>query len=295
MKILVTGAKGLLGAELCLQLSAQGHQVIALDNGFRGQAQPRAAEFLEFDLATGDFSLLPTDLDMIYHFGAINGTRYFYEIPNQLLKNNLFADLNVFGWAQSLGNLQNIVYASSSEVVSGYIGDEIDETADIMIRDIHNARWSYRLSKVCAENYLSNSDLPFTMVRYFNVYGPNSFSGHFVYDIVQKIKRHRFEIIGPEETRCYCHVEDAVAATIQVSRCEGKLINIGSDREISSLSAANIIANIMGYHDVKWQLLPSRPGSAARRRPDISLLRSLYPEFSPRDFSQGIKDVIDFL
>lgn len=295
MKILVTGAKGLLGAELCVQLSAQEHHVIALDNGFRGQAIPKATEFLDFDLVTGDFSLLPTDLDMIYHFGAINGTRYFYEIPNQLLKNNVFADFNLFNWAQSLGNLQNIVYASSSEVVSGYIGDNIDETADISIQDIHNARWSYRLSKLCSENYLSNSNLPFTIVRYFNVYGNNSFSGHFVYDIVQKIKNHRFEIIGPDETRCYCHVEDAVAATIQVSHCVGKLINIGSDREIDSLSAANIIANLMGYHDIKWQLLPGRPGSAARRRPDISLLRSLYPEFSPRDFSQGIKDVIGSL
>jgi UDP-glucuronate decarboxylase len=295
MKILVTGAKGLIGAELCLQLSAQGHQVIALDNGFRGQAQPWASEFLEFDLATGDFSLLPTDLDMIYHFGAINGTRYFYEIPNQLLKNNLNADLNVFNWAQSLKNLQNIVYASSSEVVSGYIGDEIDETTDIMIHDIHNARWSYRLAKVCAENYLSNSDLPFTIVRYFNVYGANSFSGHFVYDIVQKIKKNCFELTGPGETRCYCHVEDAVDATIRISHYVGKLINIGSDQEIDSLSAANIIADIMGYHDIQWKLLPSRPGSAARRKPDISLLRSLYPEFSPRDFPQGIKDVIDFL
>ena len=295
MKILVTGAKGVIGAELCRQLTENGHYVVALDNGFRGRSIPQAAEFVDFDLSSDDFSLLPTDLDFVYHFGAINGTRYFYEIPTQLLENNLRADLNIFRWAQNLKHLQNVVYASSSEVVSGYAGDSAAEISDISIQNIHNARWSYRLSKICAENYLSNSNLPSTILRYFNVYGANSFDGHFVYDIVKKIKQHCFEIIGPNETRCYCHVEDAVRATIHVSGHTGKIINIGSDQEIDCLSAANIIAEALGWHDVEWRMLPSRSGSATRRHPDISLLKSLYPEFSPRDFSQGIKDVIGFL
>lgn len=292
MKVLVTGARGLLGHELCCQLVAQQHQVYALDNGFRGGTWPNSVECIEMDLTQGDLSQLPNDIDTVYHFAAINGTDYFYTIPNQLMTNNLLSDINLFRWASNIKGLSRLIYASSSEVVSGHEAQEVNETADVKINNIYNARWSYRLAKICAENYLTNSELPYVIMRYFNVYGRHSFSGHFVYDIIKKIQRQQFEIIGADETRCYCHVQDAIKATIMVSDRGGEIINIGSNQEISSRSAAIIVATAMGCNHIQWKEIPGRVGSANRRRPDITKLMNYYPEFSPRDFATGIRDVV---
>lgn len=292
MNCLVTGAKGLLGHELCRQLVQQGHNVWALDNGWRGQHWPSQVQILELDLAHDDLGSLPLTIDYIYHFAAVNGTRYFYDIPNQLLRNNLRSDLNLFEWAAGVPGLQRLIYASSSEVVSGHQGDSIPETKDISIKNIHNARWSYRLAKMCSENYLVNSDLPYVIMRYFNVYGTHSRPGHFVHDIIHKLKNQNFELIGADETRCYCHVADAIDATLKLSDQLRDVFNIGSDQEITTQQAADTVARALGLDSVTWHQVQGRPGSAHRRRPDINKLRSVYGNFRPRSFESGIADVI---
>lgn len=295
LKVLVTGAQGLLGAELCQQLYQQGHYVVAADNGFRGTVNPECHEFLDFNLANSDYSILPTDIDVIYHFGAINGTRYFYEIPNELLVNNLTSDFNIFNWAKTCANLKSIVYASSSEVPVDSTDGEISEIKDIYIKNIHNPRWSYRLGKICAENYLTNSTLPYVIVRYFNVYGKNSQSGHFVYDIAKKILTNNFSLIGSNETRSYCHVSDAVDATIKITFAHKKIINVGSDEELQTVYAANIIANALKKEVSSWADIPSRAGSTQRRKPNIQLLQTIYPEYRPITFKEGVSRIIDTL
>ena len=172
-KVLVTGASGLLGTEFCRQLKAAGHEVWALDNHSRSTTIPDCNQFVSADLQVAlVYETLPKDFDYIYHYGAINGTTNFYERPNEVLKTNFVSDLNIFEFASQCPNLKRIVYASSSEVVSDDPTSPVPENTDIMIKNIHNARWSYRLAKVTSENFLANSKLPYVMIRYFNVYGP---------------------------------------------------------------------------------------------------------------------------
>lgn len=291
MKCIVTGSQGLLGSELCRQLHQIGQEVIAVDNGFRGTANPDCTKFIKIDIGKDSLDSLPTDVDYVFHMAAINGTQYFYDIPNQLLVNNFMCDIRMFEWSKKCSNLKGLIYASSSEVPAGDPHDAIPETQDITIKNIHNPRWSYRLAKVCSENYLANSSLPWVIVRYFNVYGVQSKSGHFVYDIVEKLKNNNFDLIGATETRAYCHVEDAMDATIRVAPHVGQIVNIGSDQEISSIDAATIIAKELGFDNVTWNQLPGRTGSSQRRCPNLSVLRKLYPEYNPRSLAQGFKDV----
>ena len=162
MKILVTGASGLLGTEICRQLKHDKKNVVwAMDNHSRSSTIPPCDKFIDVDLTAGDvaYADLPVDFDYIYHYGAINGTKNFYERPNQVLWNNMVGDFNVFEFAGMNKQLKKLVYASSSEVVSDDPVSPVAEHTDITINNIHNARWSYRLPKICAENYLTNSPL----------------------------------------------------------------------------------------------------------------------------------------
>ena len=294
MKVLVTGASGLLGAELCKQLKGQGHEVWAVDNHSRSSLIPDCDHWLKLDLSDPDnYRSLPQDFHFIYHYSAINGTKNFYERPNTVLDNNFTSDVLMFRFAQSCIRLQRLVYASSSEIVAGDPQSPVSENTAIAIDNIHNPRWSYRLAKVCAENYLVNGQLPWLICRYFNVYGEHSKAGHFVADQIEKIGRGEFSIIGPDETRSFCYVSDAIAATIHCAETVNQqVINIGNDREIRILDAANIIAGALGHHDVNWDIKPSLPGSTAVRRPDISKLRKTMTSYNPISFEEAIARMI---
>jgi nucleoside-diphosphate-sugar epimerase len=293
-KILVTGASGLLGTEFCRQLKAAGHEVWAVDNHSRSNSIPDCNQFVSADLQVAlVYETLPKDFDYIYHYGAINGTTNFYERPNEVLKTNFVSDLNIFEFASQCPNLKRLVYASSSEIVSDDPTSPVPENLDINIKNIHNARWSYRLAKVTSENYLANSSLPYVMLRYFNVYGENSKKGHFLGDQIDKIKNGLFTVIGAQETRSFCHVSDAIRASIYVAENTNReLVNIGNDREITIGDAVRVIAAELGHPDAVFEQLPSKAGSVSNRRPDITKLRSIMPDYEPMSFEQGIRSIL---
>jgi len=297
MKILVTGASGLIGEEICQQLTTtQQHEIWAVDNHSRSSIVPACDHWRNLDLTnSAAVASLPTDFDRIYHYAAINGTRNFYERPNHVLRTNTMIDLNVFDLARRCQGLDLLVYASSSEVVSGDPQSPVCENRDVTIHNIHNARWSYRLPKILGENYLANcSDFNWLVLRYFNVYGSHSKEGHFLADQMRRIRQGRFELMGAQETRSFCHVRDAVAASLAVGdvACH-EVINIGNDREITVLEAANTLARALGHADPQWQQSPGMSGSTPQRRPDISRLRELLPNYSPCTFEQGVQDIVN--
>ena len=294
-KILITGAGGLLGTEFCRQLTAKGHEIWAIDNQSRSTSIPECDRWIITDLKLPDVfvNVLPTDFDYIYHYGAINGTTNFYERPNEVLVNNFVSDVNVFEFASMNSNLKRLVYASSSEVVSDDPVLPVTENSDVLIKNIHNARWSYRLAKIASENFLYNSKLPYVMLRYFNVYGENSKKGHFLGDQIDKIKNGVFSVIGAQETRSFCHVSDAVRASIFVAEnINRELVNIGNDREITIGDAVQVIAAELGYSTAIFEQLPSKAGSVANRRPNIDKLRSIMPDYAPISFEQGIRSIL---
>jgi nucleoside-diphosphate-sugar epimerase len=297
-KVLVTGASGLLGTEICKQLKESGKYVVwALDNHTRSDSIPPCDHWIKGDIRHDDtVKQLPLDLDYIYHYSAINGTTNFYERPNEVLTNNFISDVAVFEFAAKCANLKKVVYASTSEIVSDDPQCPTPELMDVNINDIHNPRWSYRIGKIASENYLANSKIPWVIIRYFNVYGPGSKAGHFVADQIAKISRGVFEIIGGDETRSFCYIEDAIAATIYCGERVGhQVVNVGNDTETQIDEACKIIAAYMGHESPQWAVTEGRPGSTKRRLPCIDKLRQLWPEYSPRGFADGMSKIAEVL
>jgi nucleoside-diphosphate-sugar epimerase len=262
----------------------------------RSNKVPECHEFYCKDLRDSLEFLEPIQesIEIIYHLSAINGTSNFYERPNEVLSNNIRSDLNLFEFSENCKNLKKILYASSSEVMSHT--DFCQESNSLVIDDVSNPRYSYKISKIASENYLHNCNLPWVIVRYFNVYGSETKSGHFVYDQIQNHNNRIFKIIGSNETRCYTYVQDAVDATIRISNncLTQEVVNIGSSEELSSLEATRIIAESMKYSFIDYELLQGLEGSPQKRKPDLTKLLKYYPEYSPIKFQEGIEKVLNY-
>ena len=285
-KVLVTGAAGLIGqAFFDFIKSTTPYQVIGIDN-FSRFPNTDQRDIINADICDW-LDTTVNDFDYIYHFAAINGTSSFYKNPTGVIKNNTLIDLSVIEFAETNPNCK-LIYSSSSEVVAGTSNYPTSEETDIVISNIHNSRWSYRLPKVLAENYLMNSNIDFAIIRFFNVYGKRSGAGHFVYDIVEKLKSSNFELIGADETRSFCYVEDAVESILLIGETVSKdVVNLGSDREIAILDAANLIATHLRITP-EWQFKDSLRGSVKRRRPDLTKIKQLNPNFNPRSLEEII-------
>lgn len=293
-KILITGCCGLIGRELFRQLKDKKYNVVGVDDFSRASMSCDDPEI--FNTSVSNF-LENTDkkFDVIFHLAAINGTNNFYDVSNKVLEKNIQTDLAVFKFVENNHDTK-LIYASSSEIVSGTENIPTPEITSITFDDIHNPRWSYRISKLVGENYLTNSDIDFLIVRFYNVFSEHSGSGHFVRDIVQKIKNKNFELIGPNETRSFCYVKDAVDALIHVyDKLNKSVINIGSTEELKISQAADIVAGIFGYNNLEWIHVNSRQGSAVRRCPDITKLLQIYPGFKPKKFVDTIREIKKFL
>lgn len=292
-KILITGVCGLIGRKICKKLSDE-YDIDGVDNLFRNDIN-EVQQYCNFHPSNLiDFlSSNNNTYEYIFHLSAINGTRYFYEIPNKVIENNLSSDLAIFEYAKS--NISTkVIYASSSEIVADSNSYPVSEETDIVLKNIHNPRWSYRLSKIISENYLMNSDLNFLIVRFFNVYGQHSVNGHFVADILEKIHNKNFDLYGHDETRSFCYIDNAVDAVLSIYKNISKeVVNIGNDQELSIEEAANIITKNMNLDNVVWTRYPGRNGSTKRRIPDISKLKKYYPTYNPISFDEGIKRVLN--
>lgn len=287
-KVLITGASGLIGRELCRQLYEKYH-ITAIDNNFRYDYVPLCHNYIKADIS--DYcNQTKNNFDYIFHMGAINGTKYFYDIPNTLLENNIKSDFSIFNFAKSKNGCK-IIYGSSSEIVSDTDIIPTPEIVDINFENIHNPRWSYRLAKIVGENYLVNSDLDYLILRFFNIFGPASGSGHFIRDLLEKIEKKDYTLIGADETRSFCRVEDAVDAVINIFKIADRtVVNIGSNEELTILEAANLIARCKET-DINWTFIPRNSGSTLRRKPDIKKLLEFYPDFKPAKFKDAIKDL----
>lgn len=294
MKILVTGGTGFIGAALVRALHRDGHSVRVLDNDSRG----RAANLLGMGVPiiradVRDFQAVReacAGIDIVYHLAYINGTRYFYEIPDQVLEVAVRGTLNVIDAACAAG-VKRLVYASSSEVY--HLPDEIptSERVKLQIPDPINPRFSYGGGKLIGElltlHYLRRRGVEGVIFRPHNVYGPAMGFEHVIPEFVRRMleqsgylqkRRLTFPIQGSgAETRAFCHIDDAVRGIMLVGQKggDGEIYHIGNDEtETSIAELAHMIAQLLGL-TVAIEAGPLATGSTPRRLPNIDKARAL--------------------
>lgn len=297
MKVLILGGAGFIGFHLSGHLADEGYQVTIGDNLSRGRADDdfkqlvnrSNVKFIEVDLTQRrELDKLEKDFDIVYHLAAINGTRYFYEIPHEVLRVNILSLINVLDWLVN-AECKKMLWTSSSETYAGTstltrIPFPTPEEVPLVIANVFNPRFSYAGSKIIGEllclNYAKAYGLNLNIVRPGNVYGPRMGYEHVIPEFIMRlIKRENpFKIYGGHQTRSFCFVEDFIRGVKLVGespKANGEIINLGNDKEeIHIEDLARRMFNLFNFHP-KIESLPPPKGSVDRRCCDINKARTL--------------------
>lgn len=311
-KALITGGAGTIGYFLGKLLAEQGQEITIADNLSRGKIDEEVKElikkhnvrFVKLDVTDRkQLNKLDKDYDYVYHLAAINGTRYFYEIPQEVLRVGVQGVLNILDWFKDLKR-GKILFTSSNEAYASWVnlnGGPIPtpETVPLCIDDVTNARWSYGGGKLIGEllfiNYARVYKFPMSIVRYHNSYGPRMGFEHVIPAFFSRIikKEDPFKFIGANPTRAFCYIDDTTRATqivMESKKTNGEVVHIGNDQEeITMLDLAKKMFKLFDYHPKKLAIKEAPKGSVLRRCPDLTKIRKLTGYEPKINLDEGLK------
>jgi UDP-glucose 4-epimerase len=202
---------------------------------------------------------------------------------------------------------KRIIIASTSEIYGKNPKQPLNELDDRVIGSPQNFRWSYSDSKAIEESvarvlYLEKK-LPVTTVRFFNTIGPRQSAKYGMVVprfIASALSGRDLEVYGDgEQTRVFCHVEDAIAGVISLvdnQESIGEVFNVGGFGEISIFSLAERVIQLTNSNS-KIRLVPYIDAypvgyeDMQRRVPDNSKLQKLTGWQAKIDLNEAILDI----
>ena len=287
----VTGACGFIGSHLTEELLRLGADVTALafydargSVGWLNDIDPalrKKVRIISGDIRDSEQMLsLVTKNSVVFHLAALIGIPYSYVAPRSYVETNVTGTLNILE-ASRRNKAQKILVISTSETYGSAIRVPINEQHPLQ------AQSPYAASKIAAEklaeSYYRSFDLPVTVIRPFNTYGPRQSARAVIPTILTQVLNGKKEIVlgTASTTRDFNFVKDTVTGMIKLAECSeaiGKTVNIGTGSEISIKETAERIARITGKKiTIRSDRMRVRPGASEVLRlcADNSLLKSL--------------------
>ncbi len=285
MRILVTGAAGFLGQNLCAKLLSEGNEILALDNfatGSRHAIERLSAErgftFIEADICASP--PIKERLDAIAHLACPASPKEYMRLPLETLAIGSHGSEYILRLAES-SNCR-VVLASTSEIY----GDPLEHPQreeywgnvnPVGPRSVYDESKRYAEAMFMAHRRVNGVNAG--IVRIFNTYGPGllPYDGRVVSNfIAQALSGEPLTIYGDgHQTRSFCYVTDLIDGLIRmlVSADPGP-VNLGNPNEISILELARIILRLVGSAaPLEYRSAPQ--DDPATRRPNIDKAASL--------------------
>jgi UDP-glucose 4-epimerase len=247
MKALVTGGSGFIGTNLIKKLSYNNHIefreniVVSIDNYSTGLEKNDidcpGIEYHFVDITEHtNYSFLIQDCDVIFHLAALPRIQPSFETPTESFKSNVLGTMNILEWARKNGNIP-VIYAGSSSTHGGVYSNPYTHT-----------KWQ---GEELCKMYNKIYDLPVTICRFYNVYGPHQLTegeyctvlGIFENQVKQGLP---LTITGDgEQRRDFTHVDDIVDGLVRCYLLKGyNEFELGRGKNYS----INEIADAFGDH-----------------------------------------------
>jgi NAD dependent epimerase/dehydratase len=252
-KIFVTGAEGFIGSHLIESLVNKGFKVKALVlYNFRNtlgwidiidKKLLKRIEIIQGDIKDFDFLVKNTkDCESLFHLAALISIPYSYISPKSFIDTNIIGTYNVLE-ASRINKLKNVIITSTSEVYGTAQFVPITEHHSL------NAQSPYAATKIAADqlalSYYKSFNLPVTIIRPFNNFGPRQSLKAIIPTILSQVLSGKVVKLGDlSPTRDFLYVEDTANAFISCLNNRnilGQVINIGNGFEVSIKNILDIL------------------------------------------------------
>ncbi len=257
--VFVTGSDGFIGSHLVEHLVTMGCTVKAFvcynSFGTWGWLDSLAPEIKNnIEVVMGDIrdphgvKAAMRGCDIVLHLAALIGIPYSYHSPDTYIDTNVKGTLNIVQAARELG-VSKVVHTSTSEVYGTARYVPIDENHPLQ------GQSPYSASKIGADqiamSFHTSFDVPVSIIRPFNTFGPRQSARAFIPTVITQIANQNEQVkLGSlHPTRDFTFVKDTAAAFAAVAESDktiGEVINVGSNFEISMENTVKMIADIMG-------------------------------------------------
>lgn len=311
MKVLVTGADGFIGSHLVEKLVNDGFEVSAFvyynSNNSWGWLDSFSKDIIDkIKVISGDIRDYNSVLkavegnEIIYHLAALIAIPYSYVAPDSYVQTNISGTLNVL-MASKACNVKRVLITSTSEVYGTALYVPIDE------KHPKQGQSPYSATKIgadaLAESFYRSFNLPVTIVRPFNTFGPRQSARAVIPTIISQLLSGNLEIkLGAlHPTRDLVYVKDTVNGFISIAESEsliGHEVNIATNTEISVGDVCDLIQKIIG---TKAQIT----SDVNRLRPEKSEVNRLFGDNSKilnssnwkqnYSFEEGLIETIDWM
>lgn len=309
-KVLVTGADGFIGSHLIEELVKKGYYVRAFVyyNSFNnwGWLDTLSKVTLsKIEIFSGDIRdsngvrEAMNGIDHVYHLAALIAIPYSYHSPDMYVDTNIKGTLNVLQAARDF-KTSRVIITSTSEVYGTAQYVPIDE------KHPFQGQSPYSATKIgadrLAESFYRSFNMPITIVRPFNTYGPRQSARAVIPTIISQLLSGKDEIkLGSlTPTRDFNYVKDTVNGFIEIaesSKTIGEEINIATQKEISIKDLADeLIKQINSNAKIVSDEQRLRPENSEVNRllgsnEKIMRLTNWKPNYS---FKEGIAETIEF-
>jgi NAD dependent epimerase/dehydratase len=307
-KVLITGADGFIGSHLSELLLEKGYYVKALAQynsfnhwGWLEDIKPQE----RLEIITGDIrdphfcKHITKDVEIIFHLAALIAIPYSYIAPNAYVDTNVKGTLNICQAARENGNIR-VIHTSTSEVYGTALYVPIDE------KHPKQPQSPYSASKIGADmmamSFYNAFELPVSIARPFNTYGPRQSARAIIPTIITQIANgfKQIQLGDLSPTRDFNFVKDTAKGFLAIAENEqtiGKEINIASKSEISVQDTLNLIKDLM-QSDVEFVLDAKRirpeKSEVFRLFGDNELITELTGYKQDYDLIKGLKETIDW-
>lgn len=300
-KVLITGVAGFIGSNLAKMLSNKGFNIIGIDNLSSGTLEnvpTTGVDFHQLDIRDEDIYPLFKGVDTVFHLASKSCLFDCLKTPLEASDVNVTGTVNVLE-ASKLAEVRKFIYADTSAEYEGVFEfpSKVDKISPIS---------TYAVSKSAGASFCRNYqqlwNMNITILRYFNVYGPvqdwrrvippvmSSF-------IIKMLNGQRPVIYGTgKKRRDFIYVDDVNdfhLLTMQDSRTDGKIYNIGSGVNYSVNEVFELIEGILktGFKPIYKDDLP---GEAEVTLADISNSTSL--GWKPKiEIEEGLRRSIEYI
>ncbi len=310
-RVLVTGASGFIGSHVTERLVSEGFQVRAFVryNGRddRGQIDrlPRDVQ-QAIEVHRGDLKdpeavrKAVKGQEWVLHLGALIAIPYSYQNPLDVVQTNVVGTAHILDACRDSDTIERVVLTSTSEVYGTAQFVPITETHPL------RGQSPYAATKIgsdaLGESYHRAFELPVSILRPFNTFGPRQSARAIIPTIIsQALSKPSIRLGSLDPRRDLTYVKDTAAGFVAIARCDkalGRVVNIGRGDDLTIGELVEMIGKILGK-TIQVETDPDRVRPAAsevgRLLAGTALAQELFGWKSAYTLEQGLAETVEWV